>query len=140
MAASSVVSRAKEGSILHLLRQREMEFNECKIEKLGGRITRSVIIQVSTTSTVRQYTYFRILTFSRQWSFVLCGVDRRRNQCVLDLTGEFTSTNIRLATLCKLAKEKVPIESDVGAGKDVEESRRKCTDFQLGYLRSISIQ
>ena len=50
MAVASTGARAAQGSIIHLLRQREMEMNECKIERLGGRITRSVIVQVSMTS------------------------------------------------------------------------------------------
>ena len=46
MASFSIGVNAKQGSILHLLLQRQMEMNDHKIEKLGGRIFRSVIVQV----------------------------------------------------------------------------------------------
>jgi hypothetical protein len=47
MTVAFTGARASQGSIIHLLRQREMEMNDCKIERLGGRITRSVIVQSS---------------------------------------------------------------------------------------------
>ena len=43
---SKLPVKASRCSVIHLLRQREMELSDCCIEKLGGKIARSIIIQV----------------------------------------------------------------------------------------------
>ena len=84
MTVAFTGARASQGSIIHLLRQREMEMNDCKIERLGGRITRSVIVQVSMTS---YSTLYIASPHSLQWSSVLCGVRLQESQSALDWIG-----------------------------------------------------